>query len=214
MVSRIVGFSNTAYLLMVLSNNLKFTIRYSHLWGLAVGRTKINNASGLLQISFLNERHEICHEISIVSLQERQKADVVLCLQRQDSSAYSWARVTKNNGKEIRKIILGRRDVPVFKVVKEVSKFYDGGKKHLVAARLQLPNHSEAWLNPVLVEKLGEIERAKEKLNAVKNSGGIGVNFHAKTVKLLEAELTVDFGERPERLTLELQNFKSAFELC
>jgi hypothetical protein len=155
----------------------------------------------------------VCHESVCVCIQDaraRKPTDVALCLQ----APSPWNRAGVKRGQKIRKLVLGKPDTPISRLAEELLKFHGGSGRRLIALKLQLPNRSESWLNPALVEKFAEIKRARRKLNAARNNGGKAINFYSKTLRLLEADVIVGFGETSERLAVELHNFRRRFEFC
>jgi hypothetical protein len=178
-------------------------------------RHKVNDSSGVVLISFVGSR-EICHEQIAVSFQAtcaKMKIEAQLLFRPEQCGR--WDRYRRKNGPAIRKLVLGRPDVAFDKVIAELARFYGAYGKQLVACRMELnePKRLEVWLNPVLVEKFGEIERARSQLNAARNNGGKAINFYSKFLRLLEADVVVGWHESSERLAVELQNFSRPFEL-
>jgi hypothetical protein len=154
---------------------------------------------------------QVCHEVLPLALQKtqyKQRVDVALCLEVPSS----WNRSIVRRGPKIRKVVIGTSDVPVSRVADELSRFHN---QKVVAVKMQLdrPKRQESWLNPEIVEKLVEIKATRNQLTILRNNGGKGVNFFSKTLRMLEADVTVDFGENAERLQIELDNFSRRFSL-
>ncbi|MGA2767156.1 MAG: hypothetical protein ABSF24_02420 [Candidatus Bathyarchaeia archaeon] len=175
-----------------------------------MGRHKVLNKVGELLVSFIDE-NGINHELISISYQQtcaRRKIDASLLFVPPENTWNSCARP------KIRKMVMGKHDTPFDKVIGELAAFYNERGKCMIAVKMKLGDgRLETWLNPQILEKLGEIKAARDRVSAIANNGGTGLNFFSKTLRMLEADAIVDFGERPERLQIEFDNFSKPFPL-